>query len=77
VQESSRAPFDYGYGTKDVATVVIGKQEWTKKNLNVDHFKSGDLIPQAKTDAEWQRAGEEKRPAWCFYEGDPANLARA
>jgi uncharacterized protein (TIGR02145 family) len=54
-------------------TVVIGEQLWMSENLNVDKFRNGDLIPEAKTDAEWKRAGENKQPAWCYYQNDPKN----
>jgi len=54
-------------------TVTIGTQVWMTQNLNVSKFRNGDPIPQAKTDIEWYRAGENKQPAWCYYENDPAN----
>jgi uncharacterized protein (TIGR02145 family) len=54
-------------------TVVIGSQTWFAENLNVDRFRNGDPIPEAKTDAEWEQAGENKQPAWCYYNNDPAN----
>tara|TARA_Y100000766_G_scaffold247876_1_gene229327 strand:- start:123 stop:791 length:669 start_codon:yes stop_codon:yes gene_type:complete len=52
---------------------VIGKQEWMSHNLNVEHFRNGDIIPEVKTDEDWERAGEEKRPAWCYYENEKSN----
>ena len=27
-------------------TVTIGTQEWTAENLNVSHYRNGDVIPQ-------------------------------
>jgi uncharacterized protein (TIGR02145 family) len=54
-------------------TVIIGEQLWMSENLNVDKFRNGDLIPEAKTDAEWKRAGENKQPAWCYYDNNPEN----
>ena len=57
-------------------TVTIGSQVWMTKNLNVDKFRNGDPIPQAKTDEEWENARENKHPAWCYYENDPANGAK-
>ena len=57
-------------------TVTIGKQVWMTKNLNVDKFRNGDSIPQAKTYEEWEAAGENKQPAWCYYDNDPANGAK-
>ena len=57
-------------------TVTIGTEVWMTKNLNVDKFRNGDPIPQAKTDDEWKKAGVNKQPAWCYYENDPANGAK-
>jgi uncharacterized protein (TIGR02145 family) len=65
--------FDYGYGTADAPRVKIGTQEWLSKNLNVDHFANGDPIPEAKTEEDWKRAGENKQPAWCYYNNDLAS----
>ena len=53
--------------------IVIGKQIWMTENLNVDRFRNGDLIPESKTPAEWQKAAETKQPAWCYYNNDPKN----
>ena len=53
--------------------VVLGKQTWMAENLNVDKFKNGDLIPEAKTPEDWKRAGEKNQPAWCYYNNDPIN----
>ena len=54
-------------------SVTIGTQTWTTKNLDVATFRNGDAIPQAKTDKEWQAAGDNKQPAWCYYDNDPKN----
>jgi uncharacterized protein (TIGR02145 family) len=43
------------------------------ENLNLDKFRNGDPIPEAKTEDEWKKAGENKQPAWCYYNNDPAN----
>lgn len=51
---------------------MIGSQIWMSENLNVDHFRNGDPIPEAKTKEEWQRAAEKQQPAWCYYNNDPA-----
>jgi uncharacterized protein (TIGR02145 family) len=45
--------------------VRIGNQVWSR-NLDVDRFRNGDVIPEAKTDAEWKKAGENHQPAWCY-----------
>jgi uncharacterized protein (TIGR02145 family) len=54
-------------------TVTIGAQVWMSKNLDVSTFRNGDPIPEAKTDAEWEAAGENKQPAWCYYDNDAKN----
>jgi uncharacterized protein (TIGR02145 family) len=53
--------------------VSIGKQIWMTENLNVDKFRNGEPIPQAKTDDEWYQMGENKQPAWCYYNNNPDN----
>jgi hypothetical protein len=59
--------------TESGGVVTIGTQVWTSTNLDVSTFRNGDPIPQAKTDAEWKGAGENKQPAWCYYDNDPSN----
>jgi uncharacterized protein (TIGR02145 family) len=54
-------------------TVKIGTQIWMARNLNVDKFRNGEIIPQAKTNEEWAKAGINKQPAWCYYNNKPAN----
>ena len=54
-------------------TVKIGGQEWMAENLNVSKFRNGDLIPEAKTDEEWEKAGVNKQPVWCYFSNDPKN----
>jgi uncharacterized protein (TIGR02145 family) len=51
-------------------TVKIGEQEWMTENLNVDHYRNGDLIPELKDPVQWRnfRSG-----AWCYYNNDPEN----
>jgi uncharacterized protein (TIGR02145 family) len=55
------------------STVKIGNQEWMTNNLNVATFKNGDAIPEAQTSEAWIKAGEEVKPAWCYYDNDPEN----
>ena len=54
-------------------TVIIGTQTWTSLNLDVAAFRNGDVIPQVKTNEEWEVAGNNKQAAWCYYDNDPAN----
>ncbi|HWR32624.1 MAG TPA: fibrobacter succinogenes major paralogous domain-containing protein, partial [Chitinophagaceae bacterium] len=51
--------------------VKIGDQIWAIKNLNDSRFRNGDPIPEAKTAEEWERAGNNQQPAWCYYNNDP------
>lgn len=52
-------------------TVTIGDQTWMAKNLNVDKFRNGDPIPEAKTNSEWKAASRNRTPAWCYYDYNP------
>jgi len=56
-----------------IATVKIGDQVWSKENLNVNQFRNGDAILEAKTEEEWERAGEMGRAAWCYFDNDSLN----
>jgi uncharacterized protein (TIGR02145 family) len=51
--------------------VKIGNQIWTKKNLDVDKFRNGDAIPQAKSQEDLSKADSLKLPVWYFPEFDP------
>ena len=53
--------------------IKIGTQTWTTKNLDVSKFRNGEAIPLAKTNAEWELAGQNKQPAWCYYENKGEN----
>jgi uncharacterized protein (TIGR02145 family) len=61
------------FNSSHAQTVTIGRQVWMTKNLDVSTFRNGDPILQAKTKEEWAKAGENKQPAWCYYENDAAN----
>lgn len=54
-------------------TVKIGDQTWAAQNLDVVTFRNGDSLIEAKTDKEWKKAYKENKPAWCYYDNDPAN----
>jgi uncharacterized protein (TIGR02145 family) len=56
--------------------ITIGKQVWMSENLNVDKFRNGEVIPEAKTEKEWKNAGLRKQPAWCYYNNNPDNGER-
>ena len=54
----------------EVSSIKIGNQLWMQSNLNVDYFRNGDKIFEAKTNEEWIKAGKEGKPAWCYYNND-------
>ena len=54
-------------------SVIIGNTKWMSSNLNIDHFRNGDLIPEVKTEEEWKQAAREGKPAWCYYENNYTN----
>ena len=58
---------------KKVEKVRVGGMVWMKKNLDVDTFANGEKIPEVKSNEEWEKFGAEGKPAWCYYDNDPAN----
>jgi uncharacterized protein (TIGR02145 family) len=59
-----------------IKEVTIGKQVWMSENLNVDKFRNGEIIPEVKSEKEWISAGQNKQPAWCYYNNNPDNGER-
>lgn len=51
-------------------TVRIGDQWWMVENLQVTHYRNGDLIPEVRDAREWDAL---ETGAWCTYDNDPAN----
>lgn len=60
----------------DVKTVTIGGKTWMAENLSVSYFKNGDPIPEVTNNADWRKAGEDGKPAWCYYNSDATNGAK-
>lgn len=50
-------------------SVTISDKVWTAKNLNVDHYRNGDSIPEVRDSLTWSKL---KTGAWCYYNNDPA-----
>ena len=68
----SQAP---GNGVTDIDgnpynSVIIGTQEFTKKNLNVSKYSDGTPIPQVTDATAWAALNT---GAWCYYENTTAN----
>ena len=64
----SKASLDNGTTTDQngniYKTVKIGTQIWMVENLNVDHYRNGDIIPEVKDAKEWINL---TTGAWCYY----------
>jgi uncharacterized protein (TIGR02145 family) len=54
-------------------TVQIGNQIWTAQNFDLTVDRYGRNIPQAMTQHEWEKAFENKNPAWCYYLNQTTN----
>ena len=54
-------------------TVQIGSQVWMAENLNVSHFRNGDVIPEIEDNTAWDQASSDGKPAWCYYADDSVN----
>jgi uncharacterized protein (TIGR02145 family) len=60
----------------DIEKAKVAKdfiKKWSKENLNVSIFRNGDVIPEAKTKDEWEKALLNKKSVWCYYNFDPKN----
>jgi uncharacterized protein (TIGR02145 family) len=50
-------------------TVTIGNQIWMAKNLAVNHYRNGDVIPNITDQTTWENT---PLGAWCNYENNSA-----
>jgi uncharacterized protein (TIGR02145 family) len=62
--------------SQSISSKKIGDQEWMVVNLNVSNFRNGDPIPEAKTTEQWINACKNGKPAWCYFNNDPANASK-
>ena len=54
----------------NVTIITANDQVWMTRNLDVDHYRNGDPIPQVTDPAEW---GSLTTGAWCYYGNDSIN----
>ena len=54
--------------------IAIGSQVWMTENLNVSQFNNGDIIPEAKSNEEWESYCFKEQACWCYYKNDPNNV---
>ena len=52
-----------------LAEVTILNQVWMTKNLDVEYYCNGDVIPQVTDPNAWSKL---TTGAWCYYNNDPA-----
>jgi uncharacterized protein (TIGR02145 family) len=57
-------------GCGDQSSYKTVKQTWMSENLNTDHYRNGDAIPEVEDPAQW---GNLKTGAWCYYDNKPEN----
>lgn len=53
--------------------VTIGTQVWMTLNLDVNKFRNGEVILEAKTKGEWKAYSDAGEAAWCYYDNDRKN----
>jgi uncharacterized protein (TIGR02145 family) len=54
----------------DNSQVQIGNQIWMTKNLNVERYRNGDIIPQVQNPNQWSNL---TTGAWCYYANQTSN----
>ena len=68
---NSGTPIQQPSISEEETSIKMGNQIWMTKNLDVRTFRNGDPIPEMKTDEEWEKAGQDQIPAWCYYDNSP------
>lgn len=53
-----------------IEMVTIGNQIWMRENLDVDHYRNGDPIPQVQDADAWSNL---TTGAWCYYKNKTEN----
>ncbi len=53
--------------------IKIGNQIWMSLNLDCETFNNGDEIPYIEYDEDWEEAGENGNPGWCYYNYESSN----
>ena len=59
-----------GRNDTQIKVCKMGSQTWMAENLQVEKFRNGDPIPEAKTFAEFENAFKQQKPCWCYYDLD-------
>ena len=56
--------------TNNLNTIKIGNQTWATRNLNLETYRNGEVIPQVQDANAWANL---RTGAWCYYENNTAN----
>ncbi len=56
--------------TPNYETTNICGATWFKRNLDIDHYRNGDIIPQVKDFNQWANL---TTGAWCYNNNDSSN----
>lgn len=56
--------------SNEYPTIIYDGYEWSTKNLEVERYRNGDVIPQVQDPIEWANL---TTGAWCYYENNSAN----
>lgn len=54
-------------------TIQMNEKTWMAENLEVMTFRNGDTIPLATSNKAWADAGENGKPACCYYANKKKN----
>lgn len=64
---------NHAIDTAIIPIITLGNQVWSSENLNVTHYRNGDIIPQVSDDGKWAST---KTGAWCWYRNDSATYSK-
>ncbi|MFA6570193.1 MAG: fibrobacter succinogenes major paralogous domain-containing protein [Bacteroidota bacterium] len=59
--------------SSNIKSVKIGNQVWMKGNLDVDHYRNGDAIPEVKDPAKWKTL---TTGAWCYFKNNRGTVGK-
>ena len=62
--------FKVDASTTNLNIIKIGNQTWATRNLNLETYRNGEVIPQVQDANAWANL---RTGAWCYYENNTAN----
>jgi uncharacterized protein (TIGR02145 family) len=58
---------------ENIPVINIGGYTWATNNLDVTRYRNGDIIPEAKSYAEWKAYDDDSEGCWCYYDNQLSN----